>query len=165
MPDYNLWYGLRYLSPGAIVVLDTPNISRDYPGTSYIDIKIRFISKWLSQVACVSETYTSYSLDGSWRSYLYADSLDIIDSVGIRKKFRFEEKIFVDNPGRTGEDYIKIQHPDFLYMDKSEFIKEYNKNPRVYEKDQSKKAVSSGLAGEQQLWIPRRPDYINPGKS
>lgn len=165
MPDYNLWYGLKYMSPGAIAVLDTPIISRDYPGTSYMDIKIRFISKWLSQVACVSEVYISYSLDGSWRSNLFPESHDIIDSVGIRRKSRFTEKLFIDNPWRTGEEYVKLQHPEFLYMDKTEFIREYNKNPRIYEKDQSKKTVSSGLAGEHQLWIPRRPDYIDTGKS
>lgn len=134
MPDYNLWYALKFMQPSIIVILDTPDIAREYPSTSHFMAKINFIAKWLSQVTCIKEVHVSYSVNGSWRTYLYSESPDILTTLGIRGLRKIEEKIFIDNLGRTSEDYIKSVHPSIEYFDKSEFIKSYNKNPRVYEK-------------------------------
>ena len=133
MPDYNLWYAFRFMSPGAIVILDRPYIEREYPSTAYIDAKIKFISKWLAQVSGVKKVTTSYSLDGSWRAYLFSESPDILQNSGIALS-RYESKIFIDSNTRESENYIRENHPDISYMTCQEFIDKYNKNPRRYEK-------------------------------
>lgn len=158
MPDYNLWYALKFMQPSIIVILDTPDISREYPSTSYFTAKIEFIAKWLSQVIGIREVYTSYSVNGTWRSYIYPESLDILMTVGARRYKTLEEKFFIDNLGRTSEDYIRSSHPSIEYMDKSEFIKAYNKNPRIYEKkpeNQCKKPLARILGG---------PDSVRGGE-
>lgn len=134
MPDYNLWYALKFMQPSIIIILDTPDISQEYPSTAHFTAKISFVAKWLSQVTGVSNVYTSYSVDGTWRSYLYPESSDILMTVGARGYKSAEYKVFIDNLGRTSEDYIKNFHSSVEYLDKTEFIKVYNKNPRVYEK-------------------------------
>ena len=134
MPDYNLWYALKYMQPDVVVILDMPIISREYLSTSYFTAKIEFISKWLSQVIGVRDVYTSYSVDGSWRSHLYPESEDIISSFRIRRLKLLRNRFFIDNLNRTSEVYIKENHPEISYMDKLEFINIYNKNPRNYEK-------------------------------
>ena len=36
MPDYNLWYALKFMQPSIIVILDTPDISRELEPQEFI---------------------------------------------------------------------------------------------------------------------------------
>jgi hypothetical protein len=134
MPDYNLWYAIKFMIPDVIVVLDNSDLTRDWP-LGYYHTRISFISKWLSQVTGIGKVSFSYSLTGNWLSHFSADSKDIIKSVSIRGISNIRPAVFIDSLGRAGEDWMKTNYPGIDYLDKSEFIKYHNKNPRVYEKE------------------------------
>ena len=73
-----------------------------------------------------------YSVKGNWIPGWSLEGEEIPDL--IKKWTKGARKIlFIDNDSRTNKKYI--EEKGYLeYTTKSEFIRKYNKNPRVYEK-------------------------------
>ena len=74
-----------------------------------------------------------YSVKGNWIPGWSQGGEEIPDLI---KRWTKESGkiLFIDKDSRENEDYIGTKN--FLdYITKSEFIKKYNKNPRIYEKN------------------------------
>ena len=162
MPDYNLWYAIKFMAPEMVIVLENKDLTRSPWGLRYDHVKFEFITKWLSQVIGLKETYLSYSPRGDWRSYCFPESEDILETVGARGYRKLSPAVFIDSPNREGETYIREHHPHLEYIDKTEFIKFHNKNPRIYEKKseiecKKQEALSRILGGGGSVWNPIKP--------
>lgn len=127
MPDYNLWYALKFAEPKKITILGDKDISRSQI-SKYIDKQLGYLSIWLSQVTGITCNY-GYSYHGDWKFlYGYPTDEEILDFLRIPGKI-----LFIDRDTKTNKNYVSLKK-DIRYMCKEEFIKEYNKNPRIYTK-------------------------------
>lgn len=127
MPDYNLWYALKFMKPQEIIVIENIDLSRNQQ-SSWFDLKIRFISEWLSEITGV-RVESGYSFHGDWKFlYGFPGDKEILDF------YRRPGKIlFIDKDNKQNEKYVRAQK-EIEYVSKEEFILRYNKNPRIYEK-------------------------------
>lgn len=125
MPDYNLWYALKFASPEKITIIGDKDISNS-PLSGYIDIELKYLSIWLSQVTGIDCNY-GYSYFGNWGFLFdYPSEKDILDYHTIPGKI-----LFIDRNTKTNKDYV-TKKEKIRYMSKEKFISTYNKNPRIY---------------------------------
>lgn len=126
MPDYNLWYALRYASPEKITILGDRDISRS-PLSGYIQTELEYLSIWLSQITGVPCNY-GYSYHGDWK-YLngWPSDEDLVNFLCVPGKI-----LFIDRNTKDNEKYVNTKK-EIRYMSKDEFIQKYNKNPRVFQ--------------------------------
>ena len=131
MPDYNLWYALKFCNSGGIWVIENQDHTRGLMTLAAWETKYSFISIWLSQMID-KKCRKLYSIKRNWIPDWGCEGEDIPDL--IQKWSKWAKKIlFIDKDTRENEDYIKSK--GYLeYMTKSEFTQKYNKNPRIYEK-------------------------------
>lgn len=131
MPDYNLWYALKYCSPKNVIVIENQDLTST--GWGVLDLhshetRYSFITKWLSQMINI-DCVKYYSIKGNWK-YLNTDHF-LIDL--ITKRFSWARKIlYIDKNTKSSEEFIR-NYP-FEYVTTEDFINKYNKNPRKYEK-------------------------------
>lgn len=125
MPDYNLWYALKFASPKKITIIGDRDISRSSMGW-YIDIELKYVSIWLSQVTGIPCNY-GYSYHGDWKFlYGYPTDSELLDYLRVPGKI-----LFIDRNTKTNKNYVNLEK-NIPYMCKEEFITTYNKNPRTY---------------------------------
>lgn len=126
MPDYNFWYALKFSKPEKITIIGDKNISYS-PNSMYIDTKLRFIEIWLSELTEV-KCNSGYSYYGNWKFLFGRSDEDLIDFFKIKKPGNI---LFIDRDNNKHKDYIN-EKENIEYTTKSEFIKIFNKNQRVY---------------------------------
>ena len=125
MPDYNLWYALKFAKPEKITIIGERDISRSTI-SGYIDIELRFLSVWLSQVTGVTCNY-GYSYNGDWKFlYGYPTDKELLDHLRVPGK-----TLFIDKNSKINKNYVNTKE-NIEYLCKEEFIERYNKNQRVY---------------------------------
>lgn len=125
IPDYNLWYALKYASPEKITIIGDLDISLS-PISTYIDDELRYLSIWVSQMTGVYCNY-GYSYHGDWKFLFgYPSDIDLLDYLQVPGKI-----LFIDRNTKSNEKYVSFKK-NIQYMCKEEFIKKYNKNPRTY---------------------------------
>lgn len=130
MPDYNLWYALKFVAPDKITILGDRDISRSSI-SMYIDTQLEYLSVWLSQMTGVTCDY-GYSYHGDWKFlYGYPTDSEILDFLRVPGKI-----LFIDRNTKNNEKYVNTKK-EIEYMCKEEFITKYNKNPRTYNKGRS----------------------------
>lgn len=128
MPDYNLWYALKFSKTNQITILGDKDVSKS-PMSDYIDTELKYLSIWLSQVTNIPCNY-GYSYHGDWKYIFgYPTDKELIDH--LRKPGKV---LFIDRNTKTNKNYVKTKE-NLDYMCKDEFISLYNKNPKVYEKN------------------------------
>ena len=135
MPDYNLWYALKFCKTRDIWVVeshDTTEYRWNAMSLGAWETKYSFITTWLSQMIDNLNCHKMYSVKGNWIPGWSLEGEEIPDL--IKKWTKGARKIlFIDNDSGTNKEYIEKK--GYLeYTTKSEFIRKYNKNPRVYEK-------------------------------
>lgn len=132
MPDYNLWYAIKFCDVKEIWIVENNNYSLKYMSLTAWETRYSFIEIWLSQI--IEKTcHKMYSVKGNWIPGWSQGGEEIPDLI---KRWTKESGkiLFIDKDSRENEDYIGTKN--FLdYITKSEFIKKYNKNPRIYEKN------------------------------
>lgn len=133
MPDYNLWYAFKFCVFRDIWVVENNEYGSRLMSLEAWEIKYSFISEWLSQMIG-KDCKKMYSVKGNWIPGWSIKGEEIPDL--IKKWTKKARKIlFIDKDTRDNEDYVRSK--DYLeYITKAEFIRKYNKNPRVYEKKQ-----------------------------
>lgn len=125
MPDYNLWYALKFSGAKKITIIGDKDISRS-PISDYIFTELEFISTWLTQMTKIP-CNSGYSYHGNWKlHYGYESDPDLIDFM--RKPGKI---LFIDRNSEVNQGYIKTKS-GIEYIKKDDFIKLYNKNPKVY---------------------------------
>lgn len=133
MPNYNLWYALKFCGAKEIWITENHNFA-DYGWNimpvNFWETKYSFISIWLSQMINI-ECHKIFSPKGNWIHSFCDTGEDILDCI---KKWTNQKKyLFIDKDSGKSKKYIESK--GYLhYMTTSEFIEKYNKNPRVYEK-------------------------------
>lgn len=123
MPDYNLWYALKFASPKKITIISNRDISRS-PLSGYIDLELRFLSVWLFQV---TEIYCNYGYSYHGDGKILFTKEDILDHYRVKEG----NILFVDRDLGRNREYVESRK-GIQYMKKDEFIQKYNKNPRIY---------------------------------
>lgn len=127
IPDYNLWYGLKYALPQKITIIGDLDISRSQK-SRYMDTELKYLSIWLSQVTGVYCDY-GYSYHGDWKFlYGYPTDEDLLDYLRVPGKV-----LFIDRDTKPSKNYVTEKNIE--YLSKEEFITTYNKNPRIYTPD------------------------------
>lgn len=136
MPDYNLWYALKFCSFKNLWVVENQDLTGygwNYMSSGEHDARYSFIKIWLTQMIGHNRlnSHHLYSIRGNWRPGWSRDNEGetILDFIKKREK-NSKKILFIDKDTEESKEFIK----DFEYTTVSEFIKKYNKNPRVYEK-------------------------------
>ena len=128
IPNYNLWYALKYCKTGSIWVIENKDITTSdwYRSGGWDGYRIRFdfICKWLSQVSEVKECHGYYSLYGNWIDS--CGSNDDIITLCLRCSTNTKKVLFVDKNTKDNMKYIRSNYPNFGYLTTSEFIEKYN---------------------------------------
>lgn len=134
IPDYNLWYAIKFMAPRRIVIISNTDIPEWMK--SYYHIKLEFISKWLSQMTLVSKVSSSFSYLGNWMPHFYqpGEGPDLIRGAGLNHEEREYTAAFIDTPERLSEEYIINNYPSLDYIIAPEFIEKFNTRTRIYEK-------------------------------
>lgn len=128
MPDYNLWYALKFAAPERITIIGDKDISRSKL-SEYIDDELRYLSIWLTQITGIYCNY-GYSFHGDWKFlYGYPSEEELIDFLRVPGKI-----LFIDRNTKSNKKYVTSKK-EIKYMCKEEFITTYNKNPRIYAPD------------------------------
>ena len=128
IPDYNLWYAIKFFGPSEIWVVENYDVTSHPDNIGSHETKLAFISKWLSQMTNIPCRHL-YSLRGNFiPGWGYEGDDDLVDLI-----LRFIE---VKNPNLlyTGNDINYYKSRNINTITPEEFISKYNKNPRIYEK-------------------------------
>jgi len=134
MPDYNLWYALKFCGPKTVVIVDNPDLSSRFWSsldTPSYQTRISFIRIWLSQMTGI-KTSAYFSTRGNWQ-YLGWDDKDMVDLISTKNDYKESKNpLFIDSNDKKSEELISKK--GINYMTKDEFIEKYNPNPREYTK-------------------------------
>ena len=132
MPDYNLWYAIKFFGPSEIWTIENydltlPQESR-LGGLDCHEVRISFISKWLSQISGIP-CKRLYSTKGNWISGWGYKGEDEIPELILRISDLKHPKVLY-----VGDDIEYFKGKGIDTMTPEKFIERYNKNPRKYEK-------------------------------
>lgn len=129
MPDYNLWYALKFMSPDLVILVSNNDLLSIKESITETETRLKFISIWFKQMTSIDCTYV-YSIKGDWRPYFSDDSNILFNKIYGQRKYW--KKMFIDSENEDNQDIIKSLGIDYIKV--SKFISIYNKSPRIYKK-------------------------------
>ena len=110
MPDYNLWYALKFCNPGNVWVVENKDLTSygwNFMRLDFHETRYSFITKWLSQMIENPECHRLYSIRGNWvYGWGYSGDEEIPDLIQRWNK-EARKILFIDRDTRESESYIK----------------------------------------------------------